>query len=254
MNTTKTLSPIFSKKSYGKFTLSADQTANLSAGEEIRFDTVEGDITLSSYQMALKANTRYTGVCDLRIYNASGSIDFGWYNVTDSEFIGTDGVAMSSNFGSAYSGGVSANFIITTTKDIIVEVRVIGNNNSPYVQEGYSYAYIESLEAVIPVNQIPVSTINGVETEIKTKYFTGATDASATKNVAHGISDISKILHVSVHFYDSTLSGYLFQSIFYSNVSAEQMYGYYDATNIVLNGLGASLQSQAYRIKIEYYE
>ncbi len=98
------------------------------------------------------------------------------------------------------------------------------------------------------INYFPV---DGVKTKVYTKYLTGTTDADATTNVAHGVTN-TNILHVSVTVQLSGGATYLVYDMQAAAVAANSFYLYYDASDIILGGVGANCQSQAYRIKIEY--
>jgi hypothetical protein len=83
---------------------------------------------------------------------------------------------------------------------------------------------------------------------IKMKKLTGTTAALATTSVAHGLTD-TKILAVDVHILGTTGDYYSPNSSY----AAGFQYSYkINGANIDLQFVGASLQSQAYRILITY--
>lgn len=95
--------------------------------------------------------------------------------------------------------------------------------------------------------------INGSDTRIFTKYLTGTTDADTSTSVAHGVTGITNILHVSAairtaggsfRVSDSENTG--------ANAVTSQMVITWDGTNVNLSSLGTQNQSQSYRIKIDY--
>ena len=56
--------------------------------------------------------------------------------------------------------------------------------------------------------------VDGTPTAVFTKFFTGTLDAASTKNIAHSITGVDNILHVSIAVFDSNSSVYRTASIF----------------------------------------
>ena len=97
------------------------------------------------------------------------------------------------------------------------------------------------------------ASVDGTKTKIYTKYLTGTLDADTATSVAHGIADYDKILQVTAHCKESTVSAYAVYD-YLGGVSANGQYTlYFDATNIQFINVGSNSQGQVYRIKIEYY-
>ena len=94
--------------------------------------------------------------------------------------------------------------------------------------------------------------IDGTPTKVYTKYLTGTLDGSSTTSVAHGCT-VSKILAVNVICYDSDTEGYRVVEIKLGADANHAFSVYYTDTYIVIGGVGAHLQGQVYRIKIDYY-
>jgi len=95
-----------------------------------------------------------------------------------------------------------------------------------------------------------LSSINSVLEMIYTKYFLGTTDADSKTDVAHGVV-AANILNVIANIYDGTL--YRVAEL-YAGISANISFQvYYNATNISMDGVGANVQSKAYKIKMDYY-
>ncbi len=95
--------------------------------------------------------------------------------------------------------------------------------------------------------------VDGANTKVYTKYFTGTTDADSATVVAHGITGIDKILHVSVVVANSNSSNYLTGSNFRDAVADTFTYEVtFDGTNVNITSVGAESQSEKYRIKIDY--
>lgn len=94
--------------------------------------------------------------------------------------------------------------------------------------------------------------INGTKTKVYTKYLIGITDADTQTNVTHGIADEDKILSVSWSV-ASSAGGYLTgdnRTAVDTNVQYGMSYG---GGDLVIYSVGTNMQSQNYRIKIEYY-
>lgn len=93
--------------------------------------------------------------------------------------------------------------------------------------------------------------VDGTNTLVYTKYFTGTLDADAQTDVAHGIADVDKILHVSVCVWNDS-AAYLVQDF---RGGASDVYTFevsFNATNVVFAAVGATVQGEKYRIKIDY--
>jgi len=148
----------FAKKETAFLTLSADQTTSLSAGNPVAFDVVEGDLVLSSNRVTLKANTKYKLSAKIRIGGNSSTLDYSWYNVTDSTRIGQYGRTFSSNNNSTDASFPMAEAVVTPTTDIEVEVRILVASNVSSIYYAYSSAYIEAVESYVPVRN-PVTYI-----------------------------------------------------------------------------------------------
>jgi len=97
-----------------------------------------------------------------------------------------------------------------------------------------------------------VGVLNGSPTTIFRKYFTGTLESDANTNVAHGITGIDNILHVSVLAFDSGPGTYSVSEIFESAVLDSSYRVRFDATNIIITSVGADVQGQKYRIKIDH--
>jgi hypothetical protein len=96
--------------------------------------------------------------------------------------------------------------------------------------------------------------VQGTKTKVYTKYFTGNLAAAATTNVAHGVSDIDKIMHVSAMAWDDVVVEYVVYDFAAALSGNDAFYLQFDATNINFKAVGANLQGNKYRIKIEYYK
>ena len=95
--------------------------------------------------------------------------------------------------------------------------------------------------------------INGTDTRIFTKYFTGTLDSDADTDVAHGVT-AANILAVDVIVGTATVFAVM-ERFLESSPATEATDGanvIYDATNIKFFAIGTNYQGQAYRIKIDY--
>lgn len=117
--------------------------------------------------------------------------------------------------------------------------------NKKYVDDGASKASDGSI-----TTGYRYCNVQGVNTKVFTKYFTGTTDADDTTNVAHNLTAV-KILAVNAIIQNV---GGTYQA-FDRNLGATAVASFslnYNATNIILGSVGSGMQSQAYRIKVEY--
>ena len=94
--------------------------------------------------------------------------------------------------------------------------------------------------------------INGTKTKVYTKYFTGTTDNDNQTLVAHGITGVANILHVSAAILNSSTTRREVSSHRTAHDSANQFEIHYTATNVGLQDVGSNLQGQSYVIKIDY--
>lgn len=93
--------------------------------------------------------------------------------------------------------------------------------------------------------------VDGTPTKVYTKYFTGTLDADSSTSVAHGITGVDNILSVSAAV-DNGSSTYLVIG-FRDNV--KDVYTFevtYDGTNVNITQVGATVQGEKYKIRIDY--
>lgn len=105
---------------------------------------------------------------------------------------------------------------------------------------------------IIEVIGAEIYSMSGTLEMVYTKFLSGTSDADGTTNVAHGVPNWMNIFALNVALKQS---GTFFRTIdcLFSNVAAGAFFITYDATNIAIDGVGSSMQSQPYRIKVEYY-
>ena len=97
------------------------------------------------------------------------------------------------------------------------------------------------------------SLVDSVRTKIFTKYFTGTLDADTSTVVAHGVTGgADKILHVSAGVWNGG-TAYLVTDFRGQAESATLRFDLtWGTTNVTIDDVGTTLQSQKYRIKIDY--
>lgn len=94
--------------------------------------------------------------------------------------------------------------------------------------------------------------VDGTGTRIFTKYLTGTLDADSATDVAHGIAGIDNIYHCSILVFDGTVNVYRVYEQFNSGDANKSLTVTLDGTNVIFSGVGAHLQGEKYRIKIDY--
>ncbi len=94
--------------------------------------------------------------------------------------------------------------------------------------------------------------IDGTDTRIFTKYLTGTLDSDNQTDVVHGITGIANILHVSASLFDDVGTVYRISD---NQLAATVAAGFkisYNDTSVFLSEVGANLQGNNFRIKIDY--
>lgn len=95
--------------------------------------------------------------------------------------------------------------------------------------------------------------VNGTQTLVYTKYFTGTLDSDTSTSVAHGVTNgLTKILAVTAMAYGTGASGFRFVEQYLAASALSQVHIQFDGTNVIFGSVGTQLQGQAYRIKIDY--
>jgi hypothetical protein len=94
--------------------------------------------------------------------------------------------------------------------------------------------------------------LDGTPTKIYTKYLTGTLDADASTSVAHGVTGIDNILSVTVACYNSSASEYCVNYPHGAAGSVAAWHASWDGTNVIIDTAGANVQSQKYRIRVDY--
>lgn len=93
--------------------------------------------------------------------------------------------------------------------------------------------------------------INGSKIKVYTKYFTGTLDGDSQTDILHGVSDEDNILAVTCMCKNSSGSYEIYD--FYTGANTAYAFQLYVMTSAIsVWGVGAQLQGQNYRIKLEY--
>lgn len=94
-------------------------------------------------------------------------------------------------------------------------------------------------------------SVGGTPTVVHTKYLTGTLDSDSSTDVAHGITGVTNILHVSAAVDDGADRYFLWDCR--TAESADDAYILsYDGTNIKFTSVGADMQGNTYVIRIDY--
>ena len=100
--------------------------------------------------------------------------------------------------------------------------------------------------------EIDMTVTSGIEL-VYTQYFTGTTDADVQTNIAHGLGDVTKVLHVSAILYEDSTPVYVAGG-YKEAASANDAFNLeFNGTDIILADVGANLQGNAYTVKLEFY-
>lgn len=121
------------------FTLSANQTTNLSSGQNVRFDTQSGSVTLTNSSGTItvtQGDWTLTGQVKKPI-SASG-FSFRWRNVTSGSLIGSTATAVSGEFTTT-----PAVAVIEVSTSAQVRLEVIDNFDSRTFSSAGTYALIQ---------------------------------------------------------------------------------------------------------------
>ena len=98
------------------------------------------------------------------------------------------------------------------------------------------------------------ATIDGTLTKVYTKYLTGTLDSDALTNIAHGVSNVDKILFISAICWDDGNNVYRVYTNWTTQSVNDQFQLNFDSTNVNIGSVGADLQGNNYRLMIKYYE
>jgi hypothetical protein len=119
----------------GQYNLSGDQTTNLTAGNEIEFDTETFKDThaaftfnTTNHQATLKEGNTYEVYCFPRFGSAGSAWNqYVLYDTTNSANIGL--IVPSESLSSAGNASLAQNkFVVTPASDIVVELRIVAGS------------------------------------------------------------------------------------------------------------------------------
>ena len=129
---------------YAFLTLSGNQTTNIAVNNHIEFDTIDGNLILSTGagqadgKITLYADYLYRlKACLYTDFVNNGEIGYRWYDITNSNYIGSAGVVYVREVSEA---------IITPATEIQVELRLFAVTNLTTIFGTiYSFGWIERL-------------------------------------------------------------------------------------------------------------
>jgi hypothetical protein len=133
---------------YGNFTLSANQTTDITAGNLVKFDTkLSGNMNVENYKFLLKANKNY-----LLITNLSGtaySFDFKVKDITNNKYISTFIGAIGMNTNVALSGLPSNTCFYTPTSNVEIGVEIVTNASGSSISYWSNITIIEMAQPIV---------------------------------------------------------------------------------------------------------
>lgn len=136
---------------YGLYTLSANQTSNISVGNHVEWNTAEGSLgglsTGSGQEngiITLPAGKTYKITCVCRgAFSGSGSIVYQVYDNTNSTFLGLAGMETSTDLATHASPRADMISIVTPETEIDIEFRFVSVSVPNSIYSAYSWALIE---------------------------------------------------------------------------------------------------------------
>lgn len=133
--------------SWGIFSLSGDQTSNLSVGSPVRFSsTMGGNLALANYTITLPANKTFVlrAATNAVGTGSGGYLNTQWYNVAAGAYTGV----ISSSTVVTYSGSINVSVqptalaVISTTVPTDVQLRIFDQQQLSLISGSQSYAEI----------------------------------------------------------------------------------------------------------------
>lgn len=142
---------IFSTDStlYALLTMSTNQTSGLTAGEELAFTKASGNLVVNNttHVVTLPAGGTYILQAAVKSYNASGTLNYGWYDRTNSAYLlGGGAQIISVDLATDHTPQPVTTSLVKTTTDIDVEVRVSANTAIDALESAVCWAVIYSIE------------------------------------------------------------------------------------------------------------
>ncbi len=137
---------------YGLYTLSANQTSNLSANNHVEFNTIQGSLNNLSTGagqengiITLSAGKTYkiTGNAAIVSSSSTSSIVFKVYNRTNSTYLGVENVCLPTTY--TPNASCQPNFIamVSPSTPIEIDIRFVLSNNITFIDSTRSYLLIE---------------------------------------------------------------------------------------------------------------
>ncbi len=158
ISSSKQANPLnYARKEYGLYTLSADQTTDITTGNPLKFNTLgagcSGNIIFNSatYTWTLKANKTYRMSCagQLATDQAAAYTVVAW-KTTGGTVLGNYAQIFAQTYASNVSSNMPANAIFTPTVDTDVRCMIVINSHSTTYYNNYWYAEIQEIENFAP--------------------------------------------------------------------------------------------------------
>ena len=127
--------------------------------------TINNNIVFNNgtHRATLKAGKTYKLQANLRIWGGNFRLEYRWYNITQTEYIGIKAYTYTINYVAAASSQQLAQAIITPTSDIEVELRCIGATSGVDVYSDASFATIEKISEVA----LTQATVGSTDTKLQ---------------------------------------------------------------------------------------
>lgn len=259
------------QRDYAFLSLSANQTTNLTTGNQIEFDTIDSNFTtVNNGQVTLKKGKTYHLTGGVIAHGTNASYWYGWYDVTNSAEIGMR--AGSGNTSTAATDQTIAEGIITPTTDITVELRAFSSSGIDYLYYNYgTFGYIEEI-ASYEWNWLRKYTTGWINRSDWTNVHlwsntTKNTDSNVTHNLWKDLKDLLVKVMISTDWTEnnafevSWLSTYNASGQSFSTM-AEQV----DDDNLIIqtwdsglaylssSGAFTAIQTEDWYYKIEVYD
>lgn len=185
--------PLAVAKDSAFITLSANQTSNLAQNNHVEFNTIVGNLNLSSGggqndgKITLQSGRKYTLMANVAGHLSGSNERCQWYDITNSTWLGSAAFINPINAGSADSSSSMAFATITPATSVQVELRFRSGSGFDTIYSDnstnhFTSAWIESVEAYTPL----------VSTQSYIRRTNGLTRGSTNTNVViFGTADVS---------------------------------------------------------------
>lgn len=140
------LSKLTIQKDWAYLSLSEHQITDIGANLPVKFDLIEGNLTLAGYKITLHAGKVYELSSGLLFTATStnGRLECQWYDVTNDVYLGNRSIYYPA--AETFNTQHNAHYLMKPLTDIEVELRIIVINDVSYINnDRYSYAVIKEL-------------------------------------------------------------------------------------------------------------